>query len=123
MPALGELGFFAAVAKAEGELKLLAERTKAALAVAKARGKKLGCPLGAAAFGDRRGYGATEALKAKADRFARSLASIVQPLLDAGLSLRKIADKLNGQGIVTAQGKLWQANSVKRLVERLQAMA
>ncbi|MCR5260047.1 MAG: recombinase family protein [Desulfovibrio sp.] len=111
------------IAVAEEERRLASVRTREALARAKARGKKLGCPLGAAAFGDRRGHGATEALKAKADRFARSLASIVQPLLDDGLSLRKIADKLNGQGIVTAQGKLWQANSVKRLAERLQAMA
>jgi hypothetical protein len=60
-----------------------------------------------------------EALKAKADSFAQSLSGIVRPLLEAGLSLRKVAERLNAEGIVTAQGKAWQANSVKRLADRL----
>ena len=107
------------IAVAEEERRLASVRTKAALQAAKARGVKLGNPNGAQAFGARSRAGAVEALKAKADSFAQSLSGIVRPLLEAGLSLRKIAERLNAEGIVTAQGKLWQANSVKRLADRL----
>lgn len=110
------------IAVAEEERRLASVRTKAALQAAKARGVKLGNPNGAQAFGARSRAGAVEALKAKADSFAQSLAGIVRPLLEAGLSLRKVAERLNAEGIVTAQGKLWRANSVKRLADRLHAM-
>ena len=109
------------IAVAEEERRLASVRTKVALQAAKARGVKLGNPNGAQAFGARSRAGAVEALKAKADSFAQSLAGIVRPLLEAGLSLRKIAERLNAEGIVTAQGKAWQANSVKRLADRLGA--
>ena len=109
------------IAVAEEERRLASVRTKLALQAAKARGVKLGNPNGAQAFGARSRAGAVEALKAKADSFAQSLAGIVRPLLEAGLSLRKIAERLNAEGIVTAQGKAWQANSVKRLADRLGA--
>ncbi len=107
------------IAVAEEERRLASVRTKAALQAAKARGVKLGNPNGAKAFGVRSRAGAVEALKSKADSFAQSLAGIVRPLLETGLSLRKIAERLNAEGIVTAQGKLWRANSVKRLTDRL----
>ena len=109
------------IAVAEEERRLASVRTKAAQQAAKARGVKLGNPNGAEAFGARSRAGAAEALKAKADSFAQSLAGIVRPMLEAGLSLRKIAERLNAEGIVTAQGKLWQANSVKRIADRLAA--
>ena len=107
------------IAVAAAERRLASVSTKAALQAAKARGVKLGNPNGAKAFGARSRAGAVEALKAKADSFAQSLAGIVRPLLEAGLSLRKVAERLNAEGIVTAQGKAWQANSVKRLADRL----
>lgn len=109
------------IAVAEEERRLASVRTKAALQAAKARGVKLGNPNGSRAFGDRIGLGAKEALQEKANSFADGLASIVMPLKAQGLSLRKIADKLNADGIVTAQGKRWQANTVKRLLDRLEA--
>ena len=107
------------VAVAEEERRLISERTRVALAAARARGRKLGCPLGAKAFGASAGKGGPEAMQAKADSFAQSLASIVLPLKAEGLSLRGIADRLNADGIVTARGGRWQANSVKRLLDRL----
>ncbi len=109
------------IAVAEEERRLASVRTKAALQAAKARGVRLGNPNGYMAFGDRSRAGATEALKNKANSFANGLASIVLPLKTQGLSLRKIADRLNADGIVTAHGKTWQANSVKRLLDRLEA--
>ena len=107
------------IAVAEEERRLASVRTKAALQEAKARGVRLGCPLGAKAFGDRRGLGATEALQGKADAFAEGLAGIVLPMHAEGLPLRTIAERLNAEGIVTARGGQWQANSVKRLIDRL----
>ena len=35
------------------------------------------------------------------------------------MSLRQIATSLNADNIVTARGGQWQANSVKRLLDRL----
>lgn len=111
------------IAVAEEERRLASVRTREALARAKARGVRLGNPMGSKAWGDRSGAGAVEALQAKADGFAKRLASMVLPLKAEGQSLRAIADKLNGEGIVTAHGKAWQANSVRRLLARLDAMA
>ena len=108
------------IAVAEEERRLASVRTKAALQAAKARGVKLGNPNGAQAFGARSRAGAVEALKAKADSFAQSLAGIVRPLLEAGLSLRKIAERLNAGKKRTRHGCLWQANSVRRLLGRLE---
>lgn len=110
------------VAVAEEERNLISARTKAALQAAKARGVHLGCPKGqgAARFGANAGKGGAEATKAKADDFARRLAPIVLPYKAEGLSLRQIADKLNNEDrIPTAKNKPWQANSVKRLLDRL----
>ena len=107
------------IAVAEEERRLASVRTKAALQAAKARGVQLGNPNGAEAFGERRGAGAVEALQAKADAFAQRVAGMALPLREQGLSLRKIAERLNAEGVVTAQGKAWQANSVKRLLDRL----
>lgn len=107
------------VAVAEEERRLISVRTQAALQAAKARGVKLGNPMGAVAFGENAGKGGAEAMQAKANAFANGLASIVLPLKAEGLSLRGIADRLNADGIVTARGGQWQANSVRRLLERL----
>lgn len=109
------------VAVAEEERRLISVRTQAALQAAKARGVKLGNPMGAAAFGENTGKGGAEAMQAKADGFAQRLSGIVLPLRAQGLSLRRIAERLNADGIVTARGGAWQANSVKRLLERLGA--
>ena len=109
------------VAVAEEERRLISVRTKAALQAAKARGVQLGCPKGQGAerFGANAGKGGAEATKANADAFAQSLASIVLPLKASGMSLRQIAASLNADNIVTARGGQWQANSVKRLLDRL----
>ena len=107
------------IAVAEEERRLASERTKAALQAAKARGKKLGCPLGAAAFGDRIRVGAVEAVKEKADKFAQGIGRVILPWREEGLNLKQIADRLNEQGILTARGGKWQATSVRRVLDRL----
>lgn len=108
---------------AQEEHRLISERTKAALAAAKARGVKIGNPLGAKAFGDRSGAGAAEAKTRKANAFAIRLVDRVLPLRAKGMTLRAIAAELNAAGIRTARGETWYANSVKRLIDRLEGMA
>jgi len=108
---------------AELEAGLISERTKAALAAAKARGVKLGNPNGARALkgkqvGNRQ---AVAAVKANAERRAANLRAIVDDLRSQGFtSVRVIAAQLNERGILTARGGSWHPTSAARLVSRLQ---
>jgi DNA invertase Pin-like site-specific DNA recombinase len=104
---------------AEDERRRISERTKAALAAAKARGTKLG--------GYREGHGLTSEVRAKAAaaRTAKAVqdATGVLPAIEAiqrqGItSASGIARALNEQGITTPRGGQWQAVQVLRIVER-----
>lgn len=121
MPEANDLtvGIMALVAQAEREA--ISRRTKEALAVARARGAKLGNPNGAASL-RRAGKGA-EALHAtviaNADRFALDLASVLADVRAAGhLSLRAIAAELTARGIQTRRGGNWNVGNVKALLVR-----
>jgi DNA invertase Pin-like site-specific DNA recombinase len=84
------------------EAGLISERTKAALAAAKARGVKLGNPNGARALRGKQ-KGNKEALAAitrKAQEHASNVASILEPIRAQGItSVRKTAEELNCRGI------------------------
>jgi DNA invertase Pin-like site-specific DNA recombinase len=114
------------MASAELEAGLISERTKAALAAAKARGVKLGNPNGARALrgkqiGNRQ---ALEAVKANAAHRAANLRAIVDDLRTLGFtSVRAIATQLNERGILTPRGGAWHPTSAARLLSRLQAMS
>lgn len=97
---------------AEKERALISQRTKAALQAAKARGVELGK--------HGRDVLAPANRNAAVER-AKALKPIVKPLLDEGLSLRRIADHLNVEGIETPRGGQWHLASVQRLVKRLSA--
>jgi len=108
---------------AELEAGLTSERTKAALAAAKARGVKLGNPNGARALrGKQTGNAeAVAAIKLKAQAHAANLQSIVEDVRSQGItSIRKIAEELNRRGILTPRGGEWQPTTVVRLLERLE---
>lgn len=98
------LHIYAAVA--EKERMLIGERTKAALAQAKARGVKLG---GLNDAGIER--------QAEAMNRAEQLRPILVEL--AGLSLRAAAKALNDRGIMAPTGKPWSAVTMARVRERL----
>src|SRR6478672_4248158 len=86
---------------AELEAGLISERTKAALAAAKARGVKLGNPNGARALrGKQVGNSeAVAAIKLRAQEHATNLRSIVDDVRAQGItSIRKIAEELNQRG-------------------------
>jgi DNA invertase Pin-like site-specific DNA recombinase len=106
----------------ELEAGLISERTKAALAAAKARGAKLGNPNGARALkGKQVGNKQTvAALKANAEHRAANLRTIVDDVRSKGIvSIRAIADELNARGILTPRGGAWHATSAARLLSRL----
>jgi DNA invertase Pin-like site-specific DNA recombinase len=92
-------------ALAQQERRMIAERTKVALAAAKARGVTLGNAAQARANAD------------QADAFAEGLRETVMPIIN--LPSRRIAAILNGRGIKTPFGKAWQSATVLRLIERL----
>ncbi len=103
---------------AEQERRDISIRTKAALAMAKARGVKLGRPenLSRQDVGSVRG---NEAKARKADARAADLLPVIEDLRAEGrTSLRQIALGLTERGIRTAWGRSWTPTAVKNLVSR-----
>jgi DNA invertase Pin-like site-specific DNA recombinase len=108
---------------AELEAGLISERTKAALAAAKARGVKLGNPNGARALRGKQvgNKQAVAAVKANAEYRAANLRAIVDDLRAQGtISVRAVAAELNERGILTPRGRAWHPTSTARLLSRLQ---
>jgi len=108
------------LAVAELEAGLISERTKKALAAAKARGVKLGGDRGnlPAVSGKGRSISISER-QDKAMRRAADLAPIITDLHATGMvSLRQIAAGLNARGIPAARGGSWSAAQVKSVIER-----
>jgi DNA invertase Pin-like site-specific DNA recombinase len=107
---------------AQQESEAISKRTKEALAVAKARGVKLGNPNGAAAL-RRAGKGGAPlgAVIAKnADRHARNLAPVFEDIRSGGaMTLRATAGELNARGMLTRRGGRWHVSTVMNLIERL----
>jgi DNA invertase Pin-like site-specific DNA recombinase len=98
----------------EKERKLIAARTKAALAIRKAQGKALGGPK----LPEAREL-AQAVIKANADRHAANVLPIIRAAQKAGATtLREIADALNARGVHTARGGKWFATSVKNILDR-----
>jgi DNA invertase Pin-like site-specific DNA recombinase len=105
------LHLFAALA--EKERAMIATRTKAALAAAKARGVKLGGPKLAEAR-----KAAVERNMANADQRAANVLPIIREIQRSGASLHQIADALNARGISTPRGGRWYAKSVSNVLAR-----
>jgi DNA invertase Pin-like site-specific DNA recombinase len=108
------------VAVAELEAGMISARTKAALAAAKKRGKKLGGYRGVAPTAKMQAA-SKKALQARAETRAADVGPTIRELQAAGAaSLRAIADGLNARGIPTARGNgAWSAVQVARVLERL----
>lgn len=100
-------------AVAQHEREMISARTKAALAVAKARGTKLGNPDGRAAR-----VLAAEANRAGAVRYAEVVRPLAERLTGQGLSLRAVARELEERRILTARGGRWHAATVRALLAR-----
>ena len=115
------LGVMAQIA--EFERGIISQRTKDALAVAKARGVKLGNPRGAAPLVKHRKRGIRNSLKvrlAKADGFAQRIAPIIENIRVAGVDTAAgLARALNERDIEAPRGGKWGATQVRRLLARL----
>jgi len=118
------VGIMALVAQQEREA--ISQRTREALAAAKARGQRLGNPNGAAAL--RRAAKGNEAAVASgrrnADDHAQRLRPIIAELRAGGVtSLGGLAAALNDGGMRTPRGGRWHASSVSNLLARLAGCA
>lgn len=121
MPEANDLtvGIMALVAQAEREA--ISRRTKEALAVAKARGVKLGNPNGAESLrrAAKGGAALRNAVSANAEAFAADLAPVLQDIRTAGhTSLRAIAAELTARGIRTRRGGRWGVGNVGKVLLR-----
>lgn len=122
MPEANEMvvGIMAVVA--QGERRMISERTKAALAAAKARGVKLGNPNGATHLEGIGNDAAVAKVRQLAAERADNLADVVRHIEDQGVrSVRGIADELNRRQIMTPRGGRWHATSVARLLDRVRS--
>ncbi len=109
-------------AVAEHEREMISERTKAALAAAKARGRKLGTPENLTNEARLKGSPMGNMMKTVlADSFALKLAPMVRQYQKEGLSLNQIAATLNSEKILTARGKVgtWTPQGVKNVLSRV----
>jgi DNA invertase Pin-like site-specific DNA recombinase len=108
------LHIYAAVA--EQERTKISERTKAALAAAKARGVKLGNPHGPKPFTAEMQQGIA-AVRQQADARARQLSEIFAEY--DGESANATANALNERGLPSGRGGKWTARSVINVRARL----
>lgn len=112
MPEANELTLHVMAAFAEHEAKRISERTKAALAVAKERGVKLGTA------GADNLKPSIEARQQKAKDFAESLSGIFEGFKLRELTQRQMVAELNQLGIKTARGGSWSLVQVQRILNK-----
>jgi DNA invertase Pin-like site-specific DNA recombinase len=106
-------------AVAENEAKSCSDRTKAALAAAKARGVVLGASNPACRNSTQAGRAkGRETAKTKARAAYADLLPQILALKAQGLSFQGIADALNDEGQVTRNGKEWRAMQILRTLKR-----
>jgi DNA invertase Pin-like site-specific DNA recombinase len=102
-------------ALAEKERRLIAERTKAALAAKKAQGARLGNPRNIASAG---ALGRATQV-ATADQFVAAFMPVVGAIRNAGAgTLDAISCARNNKGIRTARGARWHVSTVANLLAR-----
>lgn len=99
---------------AEYERERISERTRSALAAAKARGVKLGGPRWKEA-----GEIGRESSRRRADEFARNLRPIIEDIQRCGaVSNREIAEALAQRGVKTARGGQWRPTQIRNALRR-----
>jgi DNA invertase Pin-like site-specific DNA recombinase len=106
-------------ALAEKERRLISERTRAALAIRRANGGKLGNPTNVREAGN---IGRTS-LIATADGHARSLLPLLRILRNEGaITIAGITAALNDRRVPTPRGARWHISSAANLLARAQKL-
>jgi DNA invertase Pin-like site-specific DNA recombinase len=130
-PHANKLTIHILAAVAEDEAERISARTKAALQAAKARGVKLGSArpdhwkgreeARRAGLARGRVVSAKVVSKAAAEAYA-DLAPIMTEWRAEGLTLDRIAERLNAEGHTTRRGKPWNPTQVARVLQRAEAV-
>ena len=94
------------------ERRFISQRTKAAMAAAKARGQ---------VFGNPRLAEINRTRQRNASKHTQKIAPIVLPLRKKGMTFQQIADTLNEMGITTSKGGRYYRSQVKVIVDRASA--
>jgi DNA invertase Pin-like site-specific DNA recombinase len=111
-PAATELTIHILAAVAQAERKAIGERTRAALAAARARGAKLGNP----SLSNAREK-AVAAVTNNSATFVSNTWPIIRDLRASGcVTLQSVANALNARGIKTARRGAWTATAVRRIL-------
>lgn len=119
MPEANRFLLHVMAAVAEHEAKAISDRTKAALAAAKERGSKLGWSIPSRRLEQRRASKAGgQKVTENADKHANKMLPLILQLRQQGISLGKIAIRLNAMDIGTARGGKWHATTVSNLISR-----
>lgn len=108
------LHIFASVA--EQERKVISERTKAGLKIAKAKGKKLGAKKEVLKRAQKNG---NKTMMLIANDFAKKTFPLIDALLDKHNSFSATARELNKSGVPTARNGKWQARQVAEIYKRI----
>ena len=115
-PEANKLTVHILIAVAQHEREAISERTKTALAAAKARGQVLGGYRGGAVPNGHKGG---KAVSDAANGFAALVSPVILERLNARATLRQIAAQLTTDGIKTARGGEWTATAVRNVIKRL----
>jgi DNA invertase Pin-like site-specific DNA recombinase len=119
-PSANKLTLHVLAAVAEHEREMISQRTRDALAAAKARGTALGWSI-ASRKGEQAAaarHGADEN-KEQADRHAANVLPIISQIRAAGITtLQGVATALNARGVRTARNKQWHPTTVRNVLSR-----
>jgi DNA invertase Pin-like site-specific DNA recombinase len=118
MPMANRLTVHILAAVAEHEREMISNRTRVALAAAKARGRRLGWSIESRRDEQRQAAqkGAAKG-RDQAIAFARNILPVIESIRASGLStLAGIAQALNDRGVKTARAGLWYPTTVRNIL-------
>jgi DNA invertase Pin-like site-specific DNA recombinase len=118
MPEVNEMVVHILASVAQGEAKAISDRTKAALAAAKARGTELGgLRWDITRVGKQGRKAALEVRQEKAAKYREDIKPLIEEKQKQGAeTLKAIADALNADGTPAPRGGMWSAVQVQRIL-------